>query len=315
MLSLLHSHKGLNKMSIGVIGMGVIGTAFYEGMKHAFDVLTYDRYKPEASNILRDCDVGQLPPFKNVEDAIISMVAAVSGRPIFVSVPTPMFSDGKCNTEIVESVCSKINNASNIVHNCEHFKQIVVIRSTVSPGTTERLGSMFKCLNIVFNPEFLTEANAIEDFKNQNRIILGGRPEATTEVAKVYKVAFPCVPVHECSSVCAEMVKYVGNCFLATKVSFANEIYQICNKINANYDKVAELASLDPRLGTSHWKVPGPDGHFGFGLTCFPKDINALIALATEVGVDSVMLKAAWQKNLEVRPEKDWEQLKGRVVI
>jgi UDPglucose 6-dehydrogenase len=293
-------------MNIGVIGMGVIGQAFYEGMKHAFDVLTYDKYKPEASNILRAC---------NAEDAIGTMVAAVSGRPIFISVPTPMFPNGHCNTEIVESVCSQLNDASNTVHSCEHFKQVVVVRSTVPPGTTERLNSSFKCLNIVFNPEFLTEANAIEDFKNQNRIILGGNPEATAEVAKVYKFAFPRVPVHECDSVCAEMVKYVGNCFLATKVSFANEIYQICNKMGADYDKVSELASLDPRLGKSHWKVPGPDGHFGFGLTCFPKDINALITLAVEMGVDPTVLKAAWQKNLEVRPEKDWEQLKGRAVL
>jgi len=249
-------------------------------------------------------------------------VAAVSGRPIFVSVPTPMFSDGKCNTEIVESVCSEINNASNIVHNCEHFKQIVVIRSTVSPGTTERLGSMFKCLNIVFNPEFLTEANAIEDFKNQNRIILGGRIEATAEVSKVYKLAFPNVPVYECNSVCAEMVKYVCNCFLATKVSFANEIYQICKKINADYDKVVGLASLDPRLGTSHWKVPGPmpadngigELLFGFGGSCFVKDINALIYFSKEIGIDPKVMLGVWDKNLEVRPEKDWENLKGRAI-
>lgn len=111
------------------------------------------------------------------------------------------------------------------------------------------------------------------------------------------------------------MIKYLANCFLATKVSFANEMYQICDKLGARYDKVIELATLDSRLGTSHWKVPGPDGHFGFGLTCFPKDINALIKLSEQLGVDPKMLKTAWEKNLEVRPEKDWEQLKGRAVL
>jgi UDPglucose 6-dehydrogenase len=112
----------------------------------------------------------------------------------------------------------------------------------------------------------------------------------------------------------AEMVKYVANCFLATKVSFANEIYQICKAIGVDYNGVIETAMLDNRLGTSHWKVPGPDGHFGFGLTCFPKDLNALIKLAELNGVDPKVMKAVWEKNLEVRPERDWELMKGRAV-
>jgi len=252
-------------MNIGLIGMGVVGSAFYEGMKHACDILTYDKYKPDVSNILKIC---------HSDEAIGTMVASVSG-PIFISVPTPMNPDGSGNIDIVESVCREINDAvyDKIVRggvNYDNYKKVVVIRSTVSPGTTALMNEKFNYISVVFNPEFLTEANAAEDFKNQNRIILGGHYEATAQVAKVYKFVYPHVPIYECNSAVAEMVKYVGNCFLATKVSFANEIYQICDKLNADYSKVAELASLDPRLGNSHWKVPGPDGHFGFGLTCFP---------------------------------------------
>lgn len=297
-------------MNIGLIGMGVVGHAFYEGMKDACDILTYDKYKPDVSSILKIC---------HADEAIETMVASLSG-PIFISVPTPMNPDGSANTDIVESVCREINDAvySKIIHGCvnyNNFKKVIVIRSTVPPGTTAKMNEKFNYISVVFNPEFLTEANAVQDFKNQNRIILGGHYEATAEVAKVYKFVFPHIPVYECNSVCAELVKYVGNCFLATKVSFANEIYQICDKLGADYNKVVELASLDARLGKSHWKVPGPDGHFGFGLTCFPKDINALIAVAKEMGVTPTMLEAAWNKNLEVRPEKDWEQLKGRAVL
>lgn len=288
-------------MSIGVIGMGVIGSAFCEGMSHAHDILTYDKFKPDASNILKVC---------KPEDAINVMITSVHG-PIFISVPTPMNLDGSCNTEIVESVCRELNVSAARFGQ----KKIVVIRSTVPPGTTQRLNDSYSFLSLVFNPEFLTEANAIEDFKQQTRIILGGEHDATTMVEEVYHFAYPHTPIYKCRSIEAEMIKYLANCFLATKVSFANEMYQICDKLGARYDKVIELATLDSRLGTSHWKVPGPDGHFGFGLTCFPKDINALIKLSEQLGVDPKMLKTAWEKNLEVRPEKDWEQLKGRAVL
>ena len=301
MPSLLHSHKVLNKMSIGVIGMGVIGTAFYEGMKHAHDVFTYDKFKSESSNLLMMC---------KLENAIGTMVTSVHG-PIFISVPTPMNVDGSCNTTIVEDVCKELNDAAGQFG----YKKIVVIRSTVPPGTTQKLSEKYPLLSFVFNPEFLTEANAFEDFKNQTRIILGGDLDATASVEEVYHFAYPNTPIHRCRSIEAEMIKYMANCFLATKVSFANEMYQICDKIGARYDKVVELATLDKRLGTSHWQVPGPDGHFGFGLTCFPKDINALITLSEQLGIEPKILKAAWEKNLKVRPEKDWEQLKGRAVL
>jgi len=274
---------------IGVVGAGIVGNAFYEGMRHAFDVVRYDT-RPEFS------DVGSL----------VELLQTVDG-PIFVCVPTPMNPDGSASTAIVEDVVRNIYGWG---------ERIVVIKSTVPPGTTDRLNKMFgPTLSVVFNPEFLTEAQPVEDFKNQDRIIVGGDPEATQIVADIYSVAYPGVMQVQCDATTAEMVKYVGNCFLATKISFANEISQICEKLGVAYDGVINLAMLDKRLGRSHWKVPGPDGHYGFGLTCFPKDINALIAVAIELGVDPKILRAAWEKNLEVRPEKDWEKMKGRAVL
>ena len=97
------------------------------------------------------------------------------------------------------------------------------------------------------------------------------------------------------------MVKYFLNTFLATKVSFANEIYQICKALDIEYNNVLDLVVHDPRLTKSHFLVPGPDGQYGFGGVCFPKDINALISVCKQNNIDSTVLSAAWNKNLLVR--------------
>ena len=110
------------------------------------------------------------------------------------------------------------------------------------------------------------------------------------------------------------MVKYFTNCFLATKVSFANEMKVLCDEIDIDYDKVVEYATYDERLGKSHWAVPGPDGKLGFGGSCFPKDINALIDLCGKMDIPARTLLGAWITNLNVRPEQDWKELKGRAV-
>ena len=171
-------------------------------------------------------------------------------------------------------------------------------------------------LKRIFNPEFLTEAASVDDFKNQDRIIIGGPRPWSNVVKNMYQQAFPHVPTVKTNATTAEMVKYVTNTFLATKVAYANEIAQVCNLLDdVDYDKVIEYATKDQRLGSSHWSVPGPDGKLGFGGSCFPKDLNALIATMEELGGDCSVLKAVWNKNLEVRPERDWENLKGRAVV
>jgi nucleotide sugar dehydrogenase len=274
---------------VGVVGLGIVGNAFYEGMLHAFRVVRYDKFRQDRSDV-----------------ADIKTLCAEVG-PIFVCVPTPMGSDGTCNTGIVEDVLSEIEGAGD--------NRVVVIKSTILPGTTDRLNEMFPGLSVVFNPEFLTEVNSVEDFKNQDRIVIGGDHDSVAEIADLYHRAYPAATKVHCSAKCAEMVKYVANCFLATKVSFANEIYQICQGLGIDYNMVVRTATLDKRLGSSHWRVPGPDGHFGFGLTCFPKDLNAMIKLAESLSVDPKVMRAVWKKNLEVRPERDWEQMKGRAVL
>jgi UDPglucose 6-dehydrogenase len=107
----------------------------------------------------------------------------------------------------------------------------------------------------------------------------------------------------------------MGNCYFATKVSFLNEMRQIADRCGANWDMAIEGFIRDGRIGHSHLAVPGPDGKFGFGGSCFPKDIQAIINFAEELGVEPDVLKGVWNKNLEVRPERDWENLKGRAVV
>jgi UDPglucose 6-dehydrogenase len=226
---------------------------------------------------------------------------------IFVCLPTPMKSiDGSCDISIVENVIEEINSIDKHV--------IVVIKSTIPPGTTEKLNRKYENINIVFNPEFLTEVNAVQDFNDQKRIVLGGPRPSTTKLRRIYTKVFPKAHIIKTDSTHAEMVKYLTNSFLATKVSFANEIYQICDKLNLDYDKVVEYSTLDERLGQSHWSVPGPDGDLGYGGHCFPKDVRALIHLAEKMSINPLMLKSTNKKNDQVRKNRDWEKMKGRAI-
>ena len=231
-------------MKIGIVGQGFVGTAVFEGFKKHFNVETFDLHKKSTCSSLSE--------LTHKSDYI------------FICLPTPMEPTGKCHVGILDSVIEEINNISK--------NKILIVKSTIPPGTTDNWNKKYKNLKVVFNPEFLTEANALDDYKNQNRIILGGSRRANSKVKLLFTKAFPKIPIIHTSSTYAEMVKYVTNCFLATKVSFANEIYQICEGLDIDYDKVIEYSKHDERLGYSHWMVPGPDGDFGYGGHCFPKD-------------------------------------------
>jgi UDPglucose 6-dehydrogenase len=274
-------------LQIGIIGQGFVGNAVYQKFKNYYDILTYD-LDPTKSNSSRETLIEK----SNI---------------IFTCLPTPMNADGSCNISIVDSVLDEINKVA-------HQKKIVVIKSTIPPNTTAEFNKKYKNLDIVFNPEFLTERNAVSDYENQNRIILGGPRPATTTLKQIFSKVFPEAHIIKTDSTHAEMVKYLTNTFLSVKVSFANEIYQTCQALDIDYDKVVEYATLDERLGNSHWSVPGPDGDLGFGGHCFPKDLSALIHLTSQHQTLNNVLKATMQTNNEVRTNRDWETMKGRAV-
>ena len=279
-------------MNIGIIGQGFVGNAVFQKFRNYYNVYTYDLQAKlcNATNeeIFVECDT------------------------IFVCLPTPMNKDGSCYTGLVEAELRDLDEKCRFDQN---KKKTIIIKSTISPGTTAKWNKQFKNLNIVFNPEFLTEANAVSDYDNQNRIILGGPRKATTKLKPIFAKVFPKAAIIKTDSTYAEMVKYVTNSFLATKVSFANEMYEICNGLDIDYDKVIEYAQYDDRLGKSHWAVPGPDGDFGYGGHCFPKDVKALIHVAKKLDVTPTILTATDDKNFYVRTDKDWEKMEGRAVI
>ena len=281
------------KISIGIIGKGFVGTAVAHGFSHqtgyGADIRIYDSNPEKSQDTLED--------------------TVNNSEFIFLSVPTPADKNGFNDLSIVKAV---LRDISSVIKNVEN---IILIRSTVVPGTTRSLQEEFSNLRLVFNPEFLTERSAVFDFINQTRVILGGDKQYTNRVKYLYKHRFgDYLPVLETNLETAEMIKYMNNLFFATKVSFLNEMRLLADKTGVNWDDAIEGFSLDGRIGHSHLSVPGPDGKFGFGGSCFPKDIQALIKFGEQNNIDMHTLKGAWKTNLAVRPERDWEQLEGRAV-
>ena len=284
----------MKKYTIGLIGKGFVGNAvaqgFSSGSGYQANVLIYDKNPDLAQNSL--IEVVDKSDF------------------IFISVPTPSNKDGSINLDIVNSVMKDVSSVETTNN------PIVLLRSTIVPGTSEKIQSNFPELKIVFNPEFLTERSAVFDFLSQTRYVLGGDPVNTSKVADLYRDRFgQSIAVIETDFKSAELIKYVCNCFFATKVSFLNEMRLISDHINADWDAVIEGFVRDGRVGHSHINVPGPDGKFGFGGSCFPKDVQALINFCEENQISPNVLNGVWKTNLKVRPEKDWENLKGRAIV
>jgi len=280
-------------MKIGIIGKGFVGSA----VKFGF-----------SPNVGCDAEtkVFDVDPQKSTH----SLNEVVNDSDfVFISVPTPSDKNGKIDLSILENC---IENISKIATN---DNTIFLIRSTIVPGSSSALQEKFPNIKLVFNPEFLTERSANYDFINQSRFILGGDATDVSKVSELYKWRFgDTISIIETNFETAELIKYMTNTFLATKVSFLNEMRILSDKVGANWKDAVEGFVRDGRIGHSHLNVPGPDGKFGFGGSCFPKDIQALISFADHEDVDLNVLKGAWKTNLKVRPEKDWEKLEGRAV-
>lgn len=289
--------------NIGIVGQGFVGSAVKEKFRENFQVLAYDKYNESASSTY----------FQNTETSSNNSIESLVQECdiIFVCVPTPMFPDGECDIRIVKSVIEDLASQCSI----QGRSITAIVKSTVPPGTIESLNKISDLVEVMFSPEFLTEANAISDFKNQNRIVLGiDRLEYQEPVINIFKKSFPSANLIVIRSKEAEMVKYTTNLFLATKVSFFNDIYSICEKLNISYDYVIYATMQDPRIGKSHYKVPGPDGDRGFGGHCFPKDINAILYLSQSMSIPIPTIAGAHITNQIVRKNRDWEEMTGRAV-
>jgi UDPglucose 6-dehydrogenase len=285
------------RTSIGIIGNGFVGSAvrfgFSPGTGCDAKVRVYDK-----------------DPSKSVDNIYDTVNKSDF---IFLSVPTPSNKDGSMNLDIVKQALQDISDVN------ERDDNVVLLRSTVTPGTTCMLQEQFDNIKIVFNPEFLTERSAKYDFINQARVILGGEGhefDGVHETAELFRWRFgESMPIIETTWETAELIKYMCNCFFATKVSFMNEMYQIAEKCEVDWETALDGFVRDGRVGHSHMNIPGPDGKLGFGGSCFPKDVQAIINFGETLGINMSTVKGVWETNLEVRPERDWENLKGRAVV
>ena len=286
-------------MKLGIIGNGFVGNAIAHAFIPSMEVKIYDKDPERCHNTINDV----------VNDSDV----------VFVCVPTPMTETGQIDLSIVYDVFDDIVDAE------DRTNAVFVLKSTVVPGTTRKLKEDFPQLEIVFNPEFLTERHARFDFLNQSRVVLGFEAELSEShpatrtmdiIKKLYETRFSANNFIVTNYETAEFIKYFNNLFFAVKVSFMNEMRIVSDKLETiNWDKAVHGLISDGRVADSHTQVPGPDGKKGFGGSCFPKDINAFINFGNQIGLDLSVLKGAWKTNLKVRPEKDWEKLIGRAVI
>lgn len=279
---------------IGIIGYGFVGKAVAYGFseydkqngrmpKH--EVLIYDKYKPqnELSEVLEKSEF------------------------IFVCLPTPFYEDklkidlSICD-EMIDQICRKIVGQG----------KLVIIKSTIVPGTTRQYAKMYPDVHFSFNPEFLTEANYLQDFVTSDRIIVGADNDwVAQKLIDLYRSCFPETKILKMSLSAAEAVKYQCNVLLATKVAVSNIFYDICQSENVSYDDVKTAVSLDSRIGESHISVTTERG---FGGKCFPKDLGAIIGRCNELSIDCKLLEEVYAYNLRIRKVRDWQEIAGASV-
>jgi UDPglucose 6-dehydrogenase len=278
-------------MKIGIIGMGVVGAATAKVFEKFHKVFPYDKFKPEYNS------------HDNIERL------AENAEIAFVSVPTPMKPSGEIDYSSIHNSLSQVLEACKKVRrDPKHF--LIVIRSTAVSGTTDKLEEMYP-FHVAFNPEFLTEKNALNDMLNTDRVVIGaGRESDMEKILSAYKPIFPNAKYIKVDRKTAEMIKYAANVFLASQIAIANEIYHVCNSVGVDYDAVKNAVLHDSRIGRNI-NVPGHDGDFGFGGKCFPKDLNALIYLARENRYRPYLLEEVWRLNEKIRGNKDWLEIKG----
>ena len=272
----------MKKFKVGVIGNGFVGEAISFAFSSVSDMYVYDT-----------------DPLKSLDD----LESVHSCDFVFICVPTPMFQDGSQDLSYVESTFEKATS-----------KPVYILKSTVLPGTTEELSKKYSNIQIIFSPEFLTERTAKLDMLTQSRIILGGELSLTEKAKTLFNQRFKIKNIIQTDSKTAELTKYMNNTFFATKVSIMNEFKLLCDKIGANWEDALRGFVSDGRIGDSHLNVPGHDGKLGYGGTCFPKDVNALLSFSKKYGIKINTIEGGWKTNLELRSEKDWEDKIGRSV-
>lgn len=256
-------------MRIGIVGVGFVGRAILSA---------YNGHNV----VCRDPKAGY--------NASIEELLTTDA--VFVCVPSPARTDGSCDISILETVLEELQG----------YTGVIISKVTAPPNQYRRLQQQYP--QLVYAPEFLTAVNAVNDYKNSKFLIVGGAPELTARAVEVIISVLPTdIQVKQTDIASASLAKYTINSFLATKVAFMNELYDLAQADNIDYNEVAELVKLDHRIGSSHMRVPGPDGR-GFAGACFPKDTKALAHYAHKAGEDLSILEQAIRSNKFIRMDK-----------
>ncbi|OGE39228.1 hypothetical protein A3F00_04025 [Candidatus Daviesbacteria bacterium RIFCSPHIGHO2_12_FULL_37_11] len=275
----------INPASLGIIGYGIVGQAVAYGfsqpeIKDKYVIKYFDKYK-ESTPL----------------DEVIK-----TSEFIFICLPTPMKVDESgIDLSIIEEMMEEITKLT------DNTDKIIVIKSTVVPGTTLKFEKKYPKSNFAFNPEFLREASYLEDFINADRTIIGASNDLVSRrVVSLYKQRFSKTLVFQTDPTTAEMVKYMANTYLALKVTFANQMFDLCQALGIKYEEVKSMVAADPRIYDSHLDITTQRG---FGGKCFPKDTIALLGLARELKVDLSLIGKMWELNKKVRKVHDWEEI------
>ena len=268
------------RFKMGIVGHGYVGQA----VDYAFSTELVDKFVVD-------------PKYS---ENTISDLCEWQPTCVFICLPTPSKDDGRCDSKGIDEAVIKLINQTDA---------FIVIKSTVPPDVIDRLSRIDQ--RIVYNPEFLTEGNSKVDMVEARYRVVGVQAqEAAGHLEGLYNhfsIANPAQLI-TMSPVEASFFKYAVNNFLAMKVTFMNQLKQTMDDYGGSYNQLQRALSVDPRMGYSHTKIPGPDGKAGFGGACFPKDLSAFIAFADKkTDVDLGLLKSVQSINNEIRAEYDMD--------
>tara|TARA_Y100001958_G_C21198103_1_gene525129 strand:- start:275 stop:1129 length:855 start_codon:yes stop_codon:yes gene_type:complete len=267
----------MKKAKIGIVGYGFVGKATAKGFSKNTDLFMVDPLLGTNLSDLKEFT----PEF------------------IFICLPTPMTKDGSQDFKLVQEIFKEIQTIK--------FSATIVLKSTVTPSNIKIVDNLIE--DFIYNPEFLREKHAEEDFINANMIILGGDKDNQEKVKNLYENNSLCKTTNYVftDKITASLIKYSINSFLASKVTFFNELKDLFNSSGAteDWDIFTDILAMDERIGNSHMNVPGHDGRLGFGGACFTKDTAALIKYSQTLEKEFSLLKQVVEINNNIRSKYD----------
>lgn len=280
------------KFSVGVVGIGCVGSAVLKFFKNASQVDTLH-------GNWTDSTISSVVGYDKFRDEFnMNFDNLLKQDFLFLCLPT-LYSDEleQYDKGAIHDVCGRLNEA--------RYSGLVVLKSTVEPGTTEKLSTLYDCLDIAHNPEFLTARTAYEDFANQPHIVLGStkrcNPNKFQRLEELMRSCWPSATYSVCTSTESESMKSFCNCFYAQKISIFNEYYVACKSMGIDYQKVLKMMLTNGWINEMHTDVPGPDGKMGYGGMCFPKDTSALYQHLKREKLPHRMIQASVTENQELR--------------